>query len=568
MRYESSPTGQIKDAPTRQMLDKLQRFAQSVAGDTGFATKADLADLLAKIRANAALAQRTTTKIITPETTAPASGDFVLKSGDTMSGHLGITIRNKVHNGTYEALGIANIGAVTHDQMERWAVGWDYLIGDRVAEGGVIWESIQGTTGTPNTGNDPTATIGYWEQVCLQASPFVLETWSNAVAYDLPTYPIGSQVLYSGKAYASITAVLTNTNRQPDISPLYWTPIEFHCPIGPSYSIGDKVAWGIGLYTSLTNSNQGNVPHDNPSDWSVEVPVTVGIQYNGFGTNGNGIGVTFGGAAEAWNGAYPTASTLGVPTRADRRLIGFEPSVINRNPTSQGAKVSLDMTFKNRADTEYETAMPLGFDPLTGLRTIDRYNVHARAAQFSAFPRSSTGEYCGWPTLLKINENSTDISADQPFTVVVDMYDQSTDNDGQDTWWWWWASGLGPLPATQPKGWEAGIRYIQAGTKIEFHGNIVDGSQMACSIDMSLVNDGNTVGEGMVLNSGEFPMRIIPRDSMDLLSVGQRSGTNFITAGAAAALANPFTGGVNTFPIGFFSIWIDGNHKKLAYYNP
>ena len=89
---------------------------------------------------------------------------------------------------------------------------------------------------------------------------------------------VGSQVLYSGKAYASVTAVLTNTNRQPDISPLYWTPIEFHCPIGPSYSIGDVVVWGIGVYTSLTNSNQGNVPHDNPSDWSVKVPVTVGIQ--------------------------------------------------------------------------------------------------------------------------------------------------------------------------------------------------------------------------------------------------------------------------------------------------
>ena len=436
MRYESSPTGQIKDAPTRQMLDKLQRFAQSVAGESGFATKADLADMLAKIRANATIAQQVTTKIVAPITPAPTSGDYVARTGDVMSGRLGITLNTAITNGTSEALGILNVGKATHDQMERWAVGFDYVIGDRVAEGGYIWESIQGTTGTPNTGNDPTATTGYWEQVALQASPFVLETWSNAVAYDPPTYPVGSQVLYSGKAYASVTAVLTNTNRQPDISPLYWTPIEFHCPIGPSYSIGDVVVWGIGVYTSLTNSNQGNVPHDNPSDWSVKVPVTVGIQYNGFGLNSNGYGVTFGGACEAWNGPYPTAATLGIPTRADRRLIGLEPSVINRNPTSRAVKVGNNVTFKNRSDLEYDTAMPLGLDPLTGLRTVNRYNVNTRATLYSSFPRSSTGEYCGWQTIMKIDENSTDITADQAYTCIVDMYDQSEGNDGTDTWWW------------------------------------------------------------------------------------------------------------------------------------
>ena len=81
-------------------------------------------------------------------------------------------------------------------------------------------------------------------------------------------------------------------------------------------------------------------------------------------------------------------------------------------------KVGNNVTFKNRSDLEYDTAMPLGLDPLTGLRTVNRYNVNTRATLYSSFPRSSTGEYCGWQTIMKIDENSTDITADQAFALA------------------------------------------------------------------------------------------------------------------------------------------------------
>lgn len=604
LRVESIPLGQIKDLPTRDALDRLQRAMQFAFGAEGLATLDDLAALRREV---SAAPDRGTTKTVIRPAPGVLTGDFVQRAGDTMTGRLGISI-NVTQNRTQEGLGISNVGTTTHDRAENWSNATTYDKGAVVGNNGYIWESLADS----NLNNGPALGSAWWRRTALECQTWMKDTWAIGTtfdAYDTVLDPTTNQIWTSLQD--------GNVGNDPSISPLWWSnadPIDQkYISVGPTYALGDVVRFGNGLWTSLQNSNQGNYPYPYTWDvaktyrindqirydgvlysslangnvgnqpditplswvadaaytwWSGATAVVNGAQVNGFGLNGAGLGVTFGIACEAWNGPYPTALDLGRPTHADRRLIGIEPSVINRNPCSTQAKVGLDVTFKNRADTEYFTTMPLGS------AGEDRYNFFAMAIQFAAFPRSPGGEYCGWPTLLKVAQNSTDITESQPFTVILDMYDQSVGNDGTDTWWWWWASGLpkGGLGPAQPLGYEAGIRYLQpyenppasgiwVGAMLEFHGSIVDGAQMACAIDMA---DTSHYPQVMVLNSGIFPKVLVPQETINFKSVGVNSLVNFVTAAANAG----FAAALPALPAGYFSFQIDGNWKKFPYYNP
>lgn len=611
LNVESIPLGQIKDLPTRDALDRLQRAMQFAFGREGLATLDDLAALRQEV---SAIPDRGITKTVIRPAPGVLTGDFVLRAGDTMTGRLGISL-NITQNRTQEGLGISNVGRITHDRAENWSNAITYDKGAMVGNNGYIWESLADS----NLNNGPALGSAWWRRTSLECQTWMKDTWAVGTTYDA-----FDTVLDPTTNHIFTSLQDGNVGNDPAApSPLWWSdadPIDQkYSAVGPTYALGDVVRFGNALWTSLQNSNQGNYPYPylwdvaktyrindqirhegllysslangnvgNQPDitpaswvlddaytwWSGATAVVNGAQINSFGLNGAGLGVTFGIACEAWNGPYPTALDKGRATHADRTLIGIEPSVINRNPRSTQAKVGVDVTFKNRADTEFFTPMPLGS------AGEDRYNIFARAIQFSAFPRSQTDEYCGWPTLLKVQENSTDISASQPFTVIVDMYDQTVGNDEKatfssaaGTWWWWWASNEVYDPVGQPLGREAGIRYNPSQKMLEFYCDIVNqgaGTNSlvgAISFDPAQWADQNN-DIPMVMNSGLFPMRAVFNETIKFISVGPTSGTNFVNAAATGAAGNPFTNPANIYPTGFLEFHIDGASKRIPYYNP
>ncbi len=595
IKVESIPMQGIKDLATRNALDVVQRNLQFGFGDKGVATQADLAALRKLINANSTVTQRV--KVVTPEPPTPVEGDFVKRTGDLMSGRLGITVASR-GNSTVEGQGIINRGYTTHDRAEIYSQFVFYDRGMSAMYAGAVWESLQ----DGNLDHTPDVSPSWWVQRALFAPTWVKGDWAIGVTYDRydAVHHVGTNQIW-------VSLQDGNVGNTPGAAPLWWQQDDFQGVFGsgpgPTYAVGDVVRFGNGLwtsrrasnignypypylwdvaktyrindqrryngvlYTSLANGNVGNVPDVSPLSWVVATeniwwsgatPVINGLQCNSFGLNGAGLGVTFGAAFEAWNGPFPTSSTLGVTTTADRTLVGIEPSVINRNPESTLGKVACDFTFKNRSDAEFFTAMTLG---------SNKYNIHARATQYSSFPRSTTGEYCGWPTLRKINENAFDISSDQPFSVDTDMYDHTVDQAGQDVWWRWWATGLGPLPATQPLGWEGGIRYIQSAKRLEYHGNIVDGSQIAGWIDFDAPFADYTLAKALnydYINKGTIWVGRQVFDGTGDAIGGTAGSAQF---NGATNLAVGVDAGGGAVLIGYYEQLINGVSRWVPYYS-
>lgn len=587
-QFPSFPTGQIADQHTRAAIDKLMKFCQDLSGNNGFASQSDITDLRRLIGSNATSSQRTTiTRIVTPDPTPTPDGDFVARSGDIMSGRLGITIDDVITDGTSEAHGITNTGSTSHERANGYFAPTTYVTGEMVAYGGLVWVSIQNA----NTGNTPATGSAWWRAVAVDMATWIKEAYNAA-----NDYALNDTVTESSVIWTCIQAHTSASPKTPHLEPTYWSIIDDHIVNGPTYAVGDVCrydvgiftslqasnvghrpvppAWTVGktygaadqvyylgvLYTSLSNGNVGNQPNLTPLSWLVataniwwsgQAPVTVGIQSNAFAKRGNGFGYTFGIACEAWNGEYPTTGTLGVATDVDRTLIAIEPAVINRNPRSTQAKVAGDFTFKNRADTEYYTAMPLGS------LGENRYNRGARATQYSSFPRSPTGEYCGWPTLRKVAANAFDISDNQPYSVLDDIYDASTDQAGQDVWWLWWATGLN-VTALQPLGSQGGVRFSQAQARVEWHGDIGDGTKiagwlnvdnpyvdytLALPVNYDYINKG-TLWKGLQVFDGSGDAIVGTSGCVQFNGQPNFNGSTAATAGAVFTYINVLVGGV------------------------
>ncbi len=87
-------------------------------------------------------------------------------------------------------------------------------------------------------------------------------------------YGVGGANIVTGSDLNYYVSIQTpNINKDPISSPTFWTEFDLlkEWNTNETYFIGDPVSFGNSFYTSLTNSNVGNQPDTNPSDWDEAV---------------------------------------------------------------------------------------------------------------------------------------------------------------------------------------------------------------------------------------------------------------------------------------------------------
>ena len=168
------------------------------------------------------------------------------------------------------------------DLVKRWNTNETYDVRDPViGTDATIYLSVTSN----NQGNDPTTDGGSnWAASGAGAGgSFSFNDWDNS-----KTYGVGGSAIVKGsdgEYYVSIQG--SNLNKDPISQPTYWSRVELVniWNANQSYSINDIVTLNGINYVSLTNSNQGNNPLADFTNWTSRitniVPTATGATVTG-----------------------------------------------------------------------------------------------------------------------------------------------------------------------------------------------------------------------------------------------------------------------------------------------
>lgn len=150
---------------------------------------------------------------------------------------------------------------------------------------------------------------------------------------------------------------------------------------------------GLGSYVYRNQSATYTDGNDRPC---------VGIWTRGETTAGVG--------GAAWGGVFEAAAS-GSSVNAD--LIGIEVDCVALRDNSNGSKVGVSSIFFNRRSGQLNTAIPVG---------DNKYNANSIGLLINSFPRSPSGEYCGFERGIWFRRFSLDQSVNLPKAIGIDFY--------------------------------------------------------------------------------------------------------------------------------------------------